>query len=120
MADLLDNQHNVTATGHSRFKLESRHFGAAWDLEKRAEVRMIDPAKPVRGGDYVWLDEWIPAPDPTHLTQYAAHYTGRALLVLVTHVVTSADVPELLTDDVHVWSFQIVQRHDTADQETTR
>ena len=116
-----DHQHYATAVGHPRFKLEGRHFGAAWDGEKRAEVRMVDPEKPVVDGGYVWLDEWIPAPAPTHLTQYAAHYTGRALLVLVTHVVTAADVPELLTDDVHVWSFQIVQRHDPRNaEETTR
>lgn len=111
-----DNQHCIAAPELASFKLEARHFRAAWEREKCAEVRMIDPEKPIDVGDRVWLREWVPemgfrgAPS---VTQYAAHYTGRALRVLVTHMVTAADVPALLTDDVHVWSFSILERHDT-------
>lgn len=109
------NQHCIAEAALVEFKLEARHFRAVWDGEKRAEVRMVDPAKPIEVGGRVWLREWVPSMPfrgAPSVTQYAAHYTGRALLVLVTHIVTAADLPELLTDDVHVWSFYTLQRHE--------
>lgn len=92
------------------FKCVPPHFGHVWEGRKRAEVRRIDDTKPVAVGDLVLLHEWIPAPEPGHLTQYDEHYTGRTAVVRCTHVLADDDVPNLLPVHTHVWSFEVLAR----------
>lgn len=62
-------------------------FAAVLEGRKRHEARRDDRGFAV--GDFMRLREWIPtAPDACtwQTSSLAGHYTGRSLLVLVTHV----------------------------------
>lgn len=62
---------------------------------KRHELRKAD--RDFRVGDRLHLREWIPEPETG-----PARYTGRELLVEVTHVTKANDFVPILGDDPHV------------------
>lgn len=109
----------ASTTGPS-FKTIAPYFDAVWRGEKHAEVRRPDPDKPVNVGDDVLLLEWIPEDRATvssfgdraeRVLVTGGVYTGRAVVVRVTHLLAADELDALgFGDELEVWSFVPVYR----------
>lgn len=105
------------------FKTLPEYFQPLWDGYKRAELRRVDPDKPIEVGTMVALCEWRPEQRETTSSfgdraerelVVRGHYTGRAIMVRVTHVLDADDLRYLIgfAGEAQVFSFDVAYRID--------
>lgn len=76
-------------------KITPRHFADVRCRRKKAELRLDD--RNFKCGDSVQLQEWA-----------RGRYTGREILLLITHVLRDVDFPQGLQNGFCMFSFDLL------------